>query len=374
MVHGWKLKRAASKMLDRVLQLYGLIVDPLRRRRYNRTRSETVRVTDGARALTDKVAIFLIYQPKGVPASVFVTCNHLNDCGYAVLLVSNGPLAPTDMARLSEITWRTVQRPNFGYDFGGYREAVLLLNDWGVTPRKTLILNDSIWFPIDAAGDVIPRLEASGAGMTGLLRNVESRVDIAGKPERTGFLESYCMCIDEGLFRHPAFVRYWANYRLTDAKKATLERGERGFSRAMERAGASMTALASRRSFLGLVKDQPNEFLLKTLQYAAYTEPALKQERDDLLQEGALDDAWRECVLDHITRTVHRRRFNAAFIYAAEKLFGLGFLKKQTGKGRKAVLFDRMRAQYLRAVDNGDLPASADEILHEIRQMVGRMP
>lgn len=87
MVYGWRLKRVANKMLDRVLQLYGLIGGPLKRWRYSRTRSETVRVTDGARALTDKVAIFLIYQPKGVPASVFVTCNHLSDCGYAVLLV-----------------------------------------------------------------------------------------------------------------------------------------------------------------------------------------------------------------------------------------------------------------------------------------------
>jgi len=94
------------------------------------------------------------------------------------------------------VSWRVIERPNFGYDFGGYRDGILLLEAWGIAPERLLILNDSIWMPLAPNSTLIDRFEAAeGAVIGGILHPDKVRRRVV-KRVRRGFVESYLYLIN----------------------------------------------------------------------------------------------------------------------------------------------------------------------------------
>lgn len=363
----WKVGRELKRLQEQFRGIGDLITGPWRRRQYDRCRGKNVTIFEGEQPLTAKVAILLLYQPAALPASILITCRHLRQRGYAVLAVANGGLS--DDARQAILTdvWRLAKRPNFGYDFGGYREGIQLLTDWQVCAEHLLILNDSIWFPLSASEDLLLRLEANEAGVSGPLLHTDAESADIFPPETAVIAESYLLHVPGDILASEAFSNYWCRLKITDVKSRTIRRGERGFSQAMIQAGIAVTGISWREEFLRCLAMQSNVFLEKTLQYAAYTEPHLKERGDELCDVNPKDAAWRKAVLEHVHDTLRRRRFNGSFIWATERLFGLSFLKKL-----KQPLFSRMRNAFLEAIANGDLPPPDPEILKEIRDLQSR--
>lgn len=363
MIPAWKIQRELETLSQQLQALPERLIGPARQRRLDREFPASVRVDVGGAPLTDKVAIFLVYQPHGMAASVLATCQHLARQGYAVLLVANTPVSAEDRQALGSVVWRFAERRNFGYDFGGYRDGIRLLWSWSVAPEHLVILNDSIWFPLTAGDTLIASLEQSPAGFTGALRYV----DYPGSDApRAGIFLSYFFLIKRAVLTSPVFIDYWEHYVCTSNKYLTVRRGERGFSRTLFDAGIDGEGLYSRDRLLDALERQSVEVLALTLAYAAYTDAEFQRERDRLLAQPRRTAAWRQQVLDHIHAVAAKRNFHSSFCYATIRLLGVPLLKKNKGE-----LQVRMRRQYLRAVEAGDLPAPPRAILDEIVASVG---
>ena len=107
MIQKWKLRRELLRIWYKLRDLPASIrslPDRLRHKRHlaahDRDFDQIVQTQPGSIARQDKVVIFLIYQPDGVPPSVFLTLEYLIRCGYAPLIVMNSPILPSDAERL----------------------------------------------------------------------------------------------------------------------------------------------------------------------------------------------------------------------------------------------------------------------------------
>ena len=358
MIPAWKIRRELETARQQLQAIPERLIGPSRQRRLDSQFPKGFRVVNGAAELGSKVAIFLVYQPRGMSASAVATCRHLSERGYSVVLVANSPVSLADEQALGRWVWRFVERPNFGYDFGGYRDGIRLLWHWAVSPDSLIILNDSVWFPLDRNETMLASMEASSAGFLGALRHVDlPETDT----EHAGIFLSYFFLIKRAVLTSDVFVNYWNSYVSTSNKYLTVRRGERGFSRTLFAAGVPSEGLYSKDRFMTAVEQQPAEFLRQTLVYGAYTDPALEQARDALLQTFTTSDSWRLQAIDHIRTVVNKRNFHSSFCFASIRLLGIPLLKKNKGE-----LQVRMRRQYLRAVSAGDLPAPEPAVLAEI--------
>lgn len=375
MIPKWKLKRELLRIWYKLVDLPGRIMslpDRLAHKRrlkvHDRDFDRIVQSQTGAIARQAKVVIFLIYQPKGVPPSVYFTLEYLIRNGYAPLIVMNSPILPQDAKRLLASSWLLVTRPNFGYDFGGYRDGLIVLGQHGPTPDRLLIMNDSVWFPMQ--GDPIPvleaRLDAGGLDAVGLNQDQKVRYHKDGTYHfELRQLESYFFLLSKDCVESRAFSSFWAEYRMSSSKPYTIKHGEIGFSKHMMRQGARFDGVLQRSRFIEAIEKSSAEFLRTTLDYAAYADEDYREERDVLLSKYADDETWRQAVLAHIRKNALRRPFTTSFCYAADRLFGTMYLKKNS-----QTYFHEMRWNYLRAVRNGLIAAPAPEILAELTQMV----
>lgn len=358
MIPAWKIRRELETARQQLQAIPERLIGPSRQRRLDSQFPTGFRVVNGAAELGSKVAIFLVFQPRGMSASAVATCRHLSERGYSVVLVANSPVSLADEQALGRWVWRFVERPNFGYDFGGYRDGVRLLWHWAVSPDSLIILNDSVWFPLDRSETMLASMEASSAGFLGALRHVDlPETDT----EHAGIFLSYFFLIKRAVLTSDVFVNYWNSYVSTSNKYLTVRRGERGFSRTLFAAGVPSEGLYSKDRFMTAVEQQPAAFLRQTLVYGAYTDPALEQARDALLQNFTTSESWRLQAIDHIRSVVNKRNFHSSFCFASIRLLGIPLLKKNKGE-----LQVRMRRQYLRAVSAGDLPAPEPAVLAEI--------
>jgi hypothetical protein len=369
-IPGWKVKRELDRASQRLRAAVGRLYEPLIQRAYDRKRTSLVKVHQGGVPLTDRVALVLTYQPAGFSASLLKTCAHLRSKGYAPLIVCNAPATDAEVSRLAPEVWTILLRPNYGYDFGGYRDGILHLRDLGIVPRHFIILNDSIWYPLNDADTLIERLEASGFDLAGAILQEGDPAKKARSSRHRDFIESFFYLVSGDCYRSPAFTRFWTEFPMSNLKFNAVYAGERRFSRAMEEAGQRVGCVLTRAAMLDALAGQTPEFLRKTLSYAAYTDHGFETEGAALLAEFAPDEGWRQRALAHVSAVTRKRHFHASFCYASITLLNVPFLKKTSGtilsKGY-GILHLKMRHQYLRAVEQGDLPPPHAEIVAEIR-------
>lgn len=375
MIPAWKVKRELKRVWyqivdlpDRLFSIPDRLAHKRRLAAHDRDFSSLVRVREGRITPNDKYVVFLIYQPEGIPASVFLTLNYLVRSGYAPLVVMNSPLLPDDTEKLLECSWKVATRPNFGYDFGGYRDGLRLLCDDVKSLHRLIIMNDSVWFPMQ--GDPIPMLEArldeGDFDAVGLNQDQKVRYHKDGSYHyELRHLESYFFLISDTCFSSEPFRRFWNEYRMSSNKRYTIKHGEIGFSKYMMRQGARFDGLLKRSHFVEAIAGCDVDFLRTTLEYAAYADDNYKQERDYLISRFSSGEAWRQEALGHIRNNALRRPFTTSFCYAADGLFGTVYLKKNS-----QTYFHDMRQQYFRAVNDGLVPAPAPEILYELTALI----
>ena len=324
-IPGWKVKREVARFGQQLRAIPEFFWEPIAQYLHDRAARAGFATHDGALAQRPKIALILIFQPKGVEAATIAMCAHLRARGYAPFVVSNAPLNLQDRAALSAVTWRMQERPNFGYDFGGYRDGILQLLHWDIVPERLLVFNDSIWFPLTPDETLLTELEASSADLSGTILRERGA-------ER--FLESYCYMISRATFSHPAFQAYWRGLALTSNKYKVIRRGERGFSRLMIAAGLKVAGLYTQDAFLSKVTAQDDGFLATMLRHSTHLDPMREANRQALLSDtGSV--GWRVRVLDHVRATLAREQVYAAYPFAFVRLFNYPILKKSNDRSAK---------------------------------------
>ncbi|MGL4239196.1 rhamnan synthesis F family protein, partial [Tabrizicola sp.] len=287
MIPGWKVRRELLRLKQQVAWYWETAFAGRRTRQHDLRRAALVQRHDGAKAPGNRIAALLIFQPGGLPRSLLETCDQLTNLGYAVLIVSNGPLTPDARTALIPKVWRVLERPNLGYDFGGYREAVMHLWDEGLDPDELIIMNDSVWVIRSAFPAFLTRLSAMKADVLGAaLRSKKGK----------HWLESYFFQLRRSALTSPAFRDFWRNYRLVDSKFGVIRQGERDFTVALAAGGLHIAALAGNPDFVGQMRLASDEELRLALTYAAPVTGALADDRARLLAEPPLPD-WRDRII-----------------------------------------------------------------------------
>lgn len=356
MVAGWKLRRELVRLGQQLRAIPELVWEPLLQRAHDRQAARGFPVAAGGQTRGAQVAVVLVYQPGGMAGSLPVMCDHLVARGYAPFIIANAPLAPADRAALLPHVWRIMDRPNFGYDFGGYRDALRALRAESGLAR-VLILNDSIWFPLDPDEELIARLEGAGADVAGTILRVR---------DETRFLESYCYLIAGHVLEDARVRAFWDGLKLTSNKYKVIRRGERAHSVMLAEAGFTLAPVYREEDFLARLEGEDDAFLRKTLQYGAFQEAEDEAARARLLAAPDGPD-WRARALAFVARTLRRGQFYSQFPFAVTRLMGYPILKKSGD--RPSTLW---RAAYARAVAAGDLPAPPEPCWSEIRARVQR--
>jgi lipopolysaccharide biosynthesis protein len=232
----WKVKRElrriASKFEFRVTSPF---VDRLRQNHHDRNLSRLLRETPGQLPLTARVAVFVLFQPKGIAASTFLTLNHMAQEGWSVLVVSNTPLSDADRASLAQHSAHVIERPNTGYDFGAYREGWRWLDRNGHKPDWLILMNDSTWFPLRMEDDSLRRMVALNADLAGHIFKTEKAND-----RGHDHVEAHLLMFSPHALGHPAVRRFWAEYLMSNSKDKTIAKGEKGITDAVRSAGLSV--------------------------------------------------------------------------------------------------------------------------------------
>jgi hypothetical protein len=316
----WKVRRELGRAGDDLLRaLRGALWEPPRQ--WLHDRRDAARVQPGDMTLTGSVAVLVLYQPRGLAASVRLTLDHLAAEGWSVLAVSNAPLGATDAALVTERAALLVERPNIGYDFGAYRAGLRALAGLGHQPERLILMNDSTWFPLREGDDSLRRMEALGADMAGQIFKTE-------EGRGRDHLESHLLMFSPAALAHPAFARFWAGYVMSDDRVTTIRRGEKGLSQSLMAAGLRVEGLIGRDSLLARLSGLDDDALRAVLGELVHHRDDARALCDGFAAQG---EGWRAGFLGWVEAALANSRQHlvaTTFVAPAMRLCAMGFVKK----------------------------------------------
>ena len=355
----WKIRRELIRLGVYAKAIPLALIEPLRQWHYDRKRAALITFTEGEMPTSDNVAIFLIYQPSILPASVLTTLRHLREQGFATVLVSNGTLRAESRSAIARESLLVIERPNFGYDFGGYRDGVWILDQRNMRPKKLLFLNDSVWFPVHENCHFLKEMTSVEGDYIG--------VQLAGNPDtsgrRRGFFTSYCFLVAKPLLDSPYFKNFWRDYRLSSNKEVTLRRGERAFSHLMLDHARGVVALYDQVRFDKLVSKLDDAELFKVIRDLVIIDPSLEDRCRTLLEAGRTNQRSKMIALiNEATRT--KNYIGAAPVFCLSRL-SFPMIKKNNER-----LYTLARQTILDAIDSGRLNKMCSSVVVELEQKV----
>jgi hypothetical protein len=248
----WKIKRELKRAIPKTLET---LAEPFRHLTflplYDLRKKRLMRVTEGALPPGPEIGIYLIFPNKGLLPSHLTMLGAMVAQGISPLVVSNHPLNDTDRATLAATAFRVIERPNIGYDFGGYRDAILSIAPMLPNLRCLWVLNDSAWL-VDPSGGWFAQARACNTDFTGCVSNYGIRKvdmqdhasivwDHAFNDHRFHY-SSNTWRIGSAILQNKAFLKFWKSLQVRDSKYLTVRRGEIGFSRWVIERGYSHAA------------------------------------------------------------------------------------------------------------------------------------
>lgn len=362
MIPYWKLKREAVRLGRKANALPWFFRGRWRRWRYDRQRARRLTVTAGAQPARAEMAVLLIYQPAGLAESTLLTLDYFADQGVASVVVSNAPIRAADRARLAPRCHLIIERPNVGYDFGGYREGVMTVLERGGPLDALYVLNDSIWFPLTRDSDALARMRALDADVVGLL------MGNAGKPSpENEYIQSYFFRFSGRLVADAEFARYWREMPLVDDKYLVVHRFERFVSRHFKQRGFAVTALSHWSDLAGALARVEDEATLHAI--LTHQSGVAPKDYNAIAPRLALGESAR-ALRDDLAPRVARHELFASTVHAHPVLLmemGMAFLKKrmpaQHEEMRRFGLLDALdpviRAEIAAAAPDESEPADA---------------
>ena len=324
----YKFKREVNRIKQQVKALIEFFYEPFLRWHYDKHRTNKLTVLDGEiSSNTNKIAIFLIFQPNGIAPSIIHTCKHFVSQGYLPLVVSNSALLSVDLDNLKRTSWKVLIRPNFGYDFGGYRDGIWLLNTLNISPEFLIIINDSIWFPIFEDDQTINKMENAPADFVGALQVDQSR-SVKNRRFKPPFMGSFFWLFKEPALSNPAFHAFWNQYKITSNKYKTIRRGERLFSKVMNDNQIQSHAMFSRAMLDQLILGMTSSELLDVLKNLCAVDDGLIFKQKQCIRSFRDDSNWKTDAINLIFDLTDKQNILASAPIVAIQHFGVSYIKK----------------------------------------------
>lgn len=377
----WKLKREVKRAGRQLVGFPLLIWEYLfLRSLYDRKISRQKVVHTGVKSITGEVAIYLVYAPEELLGSHHNMLAQFATHGITPVVVSNLPLSEKDRSSLLEQCALVIERPNVGYDFGGYRDAVLEIAHKMSKLDRLYFLNDSVWM-IDAPNswfDDVRAVEQDFVGATSNYGVKREDVEHFRDLEWTYTIDhpnfhyaSYALATGPRIIRDPAFASYWRRLRLSNDKKRTVRRGEIGLTQWVMSRGYEHTATCDVVNL-----DHELESLnLPDLDAVARNlvipeDPKLELKRAAVLKSDPDTQQGRQDRLQIILMTVARQAMGYSMPFYTLRHRGFQFLKKsplwlsRTGSDTMLDIMNELQ---------GPLGKQAASEAHYLRKTKGRM-
>lgn len=351
MIPGWKIKRELKRFAMQAGTLPWLLTAPRAKRAYDAGKGEQIRLTPGTAPRSDELAVLLLYQPKGITPSTLHTLAHFAAHGISTLVVSNAPLSNTDRDSLAAHAWQIMERPNYGYDFGGYRDGVLHILE-GETPRRLFVLNDSIWFPLTPDSDLITEARASDADLFGFVLNDRMR------GAHRAHLQSYFFRFGPKAVQSPAFEAYWRDLFLTNNKNLVVRRCEIPMTGTFRGMGFSVAARHRYSDGAQALKGLDNATLARVIAYQAQVDTRNAPRLKPHLESDPLDAAWRA----RVEADIDAGRLDKYFLIAHPAVL-IGQLRVPLLKKDRQAIYQLQRKELLEGgYDTDFAPGVRDEV------------
>ncbi|MEP1536033.1 MAG: rhamnan synthesis F family protein [Paracoccaceae bacterium] len=260
----WKVIRELKRIQRQFDQVPWFAWSPFSKMLHDATKRWKIRVSDGQKARQSHIAVFLIFQPNGLKESLVHTLKHLNDNGYSVFLVANHSLDQDALDVLAPHCWKVMQRPNYGYDFGGYRDAILHLASDDVLPDSLLVMNDSMWFPLFDDCTLLDRFKAQTTDLFGF---VLSEYKHRKNPEP--HIQSYMFSFRKEAMQRPEFRKYWRGMTVSSNKQMVIRRCEKKMTMDLNAAGFSFGSVHTFEDVTKAIAELPDDQLEYLVRYQA---------------------------------------------------------------------------------------------------------
>ncbi len=362
----WKVKRELWRIRDQIeRRVNSAILDGPRQYIYDRLARKSVSIREGLLPLTERVAVVVLFQPKGIAASTLFTLDHLIANRWSPLIVSNANLSGRDAGEIASRSALVIERPNVGYDFGAYREAINHLEHTSHKLDRLILLNDSTWFPLRKADDTLQRMEAEGADVIGHIYKIED-------PARrwNDHVESHLLMFGENMMRSQAFKNFWRNYVMSDSRDTTIEKGEKGITQMGLAEGWSVRGLLTREWLVGALRELDDNQLREVLLDVVHHREDASKHCDRLLQSSREGDNWREDFIAWVDSELSnslQHLLSATFIAPAMVYGGQGFVKKSSGRR-----FHLARMKVLSLEKEGRIPELHPAVRREMEKAVAK--
>jgi hypothetical protein len=337
----WKIGREAKRVVRQAAGLIPFTVSYfLATPYYDLILSRNIKRFAGELKSQKRVAIYLIFPSRGLLPSHLHGLDYLKQSGFAPLVVSNLPLTDDDRQMLLGNCWQLIERPNYGYDFGGYRDAILSLADTISDLSELALLNDSTWFPLPASRDWLQEARNLSLDFVGAASNYGAdRVEIAdfdtiewrySSTHKNFHHCSFALLISNRILRDRAFLRFWKRFRLSHNKKRTVRRGEIGLTQWVKTHGYAHGDTLDIARLDQELRALDNNRIRSVLERLIVPEdPRLLEAKHAVLRKvNAGAEGWRALAEKMILTAVARQGVSYALADYTTKERGFPFLKK----------------------------------------------
>ena len=301
-------------------------------------------IIHGNQPFKNKMAIYVVYPVSGVKQSHIASLNYMVESGYSPLIVSNSSLSLKDRERLRGHCWKLIERPNFGYDFGGYREGVLHLNHQIQSIDRLALFNDSCWFPVPSNANWLHTAEQMNKDFVGSVSSYLNLECVSEEQESSNFIQrslhrkkfhycSFALLFSNSILSDPRFLQFWSTLKLSNDKLRTVKRGEIGLSRWVIENSCTHGATLNNSNFAAGIRTMSDSELESILSSLVIIELSYKYkswsiEIETLIKKGDEIEDWRKRAIGLLQSIA--LQFPAPYIFTEHliKHHSFGFLKK----------------------------------------------
>ena len=322
----WKVRRELWRIREQVRHFVSPIKDVPRQAIYDRFTARKLPIHDGAVGLDKKVAIVVLFQPKGLAGSSLFTLDHLTSKGWSPVVISNAPVSDSDRSALRARSAIFLERRNIGYDFGGYRDGIRLLSKLQHEPNRLILMNDSTWFPLREGDQTIERIEALDADLAGHILKIEDH-----KRRGQDHVESHLLMFSNRLVRSDCFRRFWNDYTMTDIRELTIENGEKGLGKVAFDNGFTVDAILTPEKILTILSGLDDEALLAAMTKLIPSRKYVSDNIREFSKRAERGEPWRDSFFEWVLLEC-RHSISFAFTHLAATNELLGFAKKSNDR------------------------------------------
>ena len=186
-----------------------------------------------------KIVIFAIYEKETIRDDIKKALEELSELDASIILVNTRKLSQKNRDEISKLVWTYIERPNYGRDFGSYKDGFLWLyknqKQIYLDAERLFFLNDSVFFSRMYLQEFFTKLLSSSRPVLGATVNYHDQPHVG----------SFCISFGSSVFKNVKFIRYWKRYHKTDLRTRTIKYGELGLGKLSSRLSAAEPPLSA---------------------------------------------------------------------------------------------------------------------------------